>query len=87
MLGAAIVVSSGLLLAFNYLTSWRDVIATAYGRTLALKLAVFLAILACGALNWRQVRTDAQPRTARLEVTLAALLVVVTAFLTEMAHP
>lgn len=87
LVGASVVVLSGLLLASSYLTSWRDLFETGYGRLLSLKVVLLFGMLTCGAMNFRRVRDDQPPPLARVELSLALMLVVVTAFLTETAHP
>jgi putative copper export protein len=56
---APVVAITGLVSAWLRLTHLSDLWLTAYGRTLALKVALFLGVLALGWLNWRR-------RTARL---------------------
>jgi copper transport protein len=53
---------SGLVLARVHLTQWGELVATPYGRWLAAKLAVFVAMLLLGA--WHQMWV--QPRLVRL---------------------
>jgi putative copper export protein len=56
VLAVGTLVVSGLLLARLHLASWGDLVGTAYGRWLAAKLAVFVAMLALGA--WHQARVE-----------------------------
>ena len=88
--GVATLVITGLLLATSFVPTVSDLVSAAYGRLLLVKLLLFGAIGLCGALNWRRLHArepGAQPPLGRVEVALAALLIVVTAFLTETAHP
>ena len=92
---AAAIVLSGVATAVLYVGSWRDLWATAYGRTLLLKAALFLATGAVGAYNWRRLTPrlgdEAGTRTllvsARLELLLAAAVLLVTAVLVHLALP
>ncbi len=86
---AAVVFSTGILAAFIYLTTPADLLQTAYGRALTIKLTIVLAILACGYANWRRARAREAPWTTllRIEAALALLVLVVTSVLTELEHP
>ena len=53
VLAVGTVAVSGLVLARFHLTSWSAMVGTAYGRWLAAKIAVFVAMLALGA--WHQM--------------------------------
>lgn len=85
--GAAIAASSGLVMAWIYVGTFGNLWTTPYGRLLIGKLAVLLAVAGCGYVNWRRLRAQQPPAVARLEVGLALAVVVITAFLTETAHP
>jgi putative copper resistance protein D len=91
--GAGLVAGSGALIGFQYLTSLSDIWTTTYGRVLAAKVAMVAGVAACGYFNWRQWREPAGPgripssRAAELELALAVIVAVVTAFLTELEHP
>ncbi len=85
--GAALAALSGLVMAWLYLGSIANTWTTAYGRLLIAKVAVVLAVSGCGYVNWRRAQEHQPPSAAGLEVTLALAVVVMTAFLTEMAHP
>lgn len=87
MVGSGLVAVSGLLMTTFYLSTPSELVSTSYGRLLLAKLALVGGIALCGFVNWRQVKASGAPTTARLELALAAALVVVTAFLTETAHP
>ena len=86
---------SGVVTALFYLDAVADLWSTAYGRTLLLKVGLFAATGAVGAYNWRRLtpRLGDAPATraflasARIEVTLAIVLLVVTAVLVHMAMP
>jgi putative copper resistance protein D len=92
--GATVLALAGLVMAWSYLGPISNLWTTTYGRLLALKLAFFLGIAAFGFVNWR--RFGAERRGAdeserlgpvMIEVVLVAIVVLVTAALTEVAHP
>ncbi len=91
----AAIALSGVATAVLYVGSWRDLWATAYGRTLLLKAALFLAAGAVGAYNWRRLTprlgdeagTKALLGSARLELLLAAAVLLVTVVLAHLALP
>lgn len=85
--GSALVVMTGLLLTSFYVGTPVNLVATPYGRRLLVKLALVAGIVLCGFINWRRVKALGEPSTARLELTLAGAVVIVTAFLTETEHP
>ena len=95
---------SGVLVASGVVASWGTLgalplppvlLASEYGRTLALKLLLVLAIVAMGAWHWRKAAprlADGGPdtafrRTAWMEVLLAVAVLAVTAFLGLMEPP
>lgn len=90
---AAVILLTGGVMAWTYLTAPSDLWSHGYGQTLAVKLGLVAGALACGALNWRQHRPTAsgpcvrRPSLVALELLLALLVVGATAMLTEMPHP
>ena len=89
---AMTMVGAGLVIAFLYLGSVSNLWTTAYGRILILKVALVVGVAICGYVNWKRLRRmydEDEPSTAMvvLEVTLAAVVLIVTGFLTEMGHP
>lgn len=90
-----VVVLSGVLTSFLYLRAPADLWTTGYGRVLLLKVVLFLATGAVGAYNWRMLLprlgnepgTRALLRSARLELALAAGVLLVTAVLVHLAMP
>lgn len=91
-----LVVLSGLVAGFVHLGELERLWTTSYGRMLMLKVVVFLAAAACGAVNWRLVAprlaTDdrAEPRLRRLaglEVALGAATLVLTSILVALPMP
>ena len=91
----ATVALSGIVTAVLYVGSWDDLWTTAWGRHLLLKTALFLTVGAVGACNWRRLTprlgdaagTRALLMSARLELLLAAAVLLVTAFLVHLAMP
>jgi putative copper export protein len=92
--GATVLTLAGVVMAWSYLGPISNLWATAYGQLFALKLAFFLGIVAFGFVNWR--RFGAERRGAdesehlgpvMIEVALVAIVVLVTAALTEVGHP
>jgi len=86
---SAVVVLTGIIVAGLYVASPDNLVATTYGRTLLLKVGLFLGILACGWMNWRRLRIHSSGRvsTLRAELAFAAAVILVTGILTEMEHP
>ena len=95
LVAVATIALSGVVTSVFYLGSVDDLWATPYGRALLLKVAVFLATGTVGAYNWRRLT----PRlgeasgpgrllcSARLELVLAAAVLLVTAVLAHLAMP
>ncbi len=89
------IVLSGALMSFLYLRAPADLWTTGYGRVLVLKVFLFLVTGAVGAYNWRillprlgnEPGTRALLRSARLELALAAGVLLVTAVLVHLAMP
>ncbi|MGE3517749.1 MAG: copper resistance D family protein [Vicinamibacterales bacterium] len=82
--------ASGVVAARTYLDAWSNLWTTEYGRLLLLKLAGVALVLALGAANWWRMHRAGKPphaRLARAEMIAAGLVVAVTAWLTETAHP
>jgi copper transport protein len=86
---AAVVTTSGVIVAWLYVGSLDAMWTTAYGRVLSMKLAAVALVGACGWTNWRGVRRGSEPRRSVMTAEwIAALLVVaITGLLTEMEHP
>ena len=86
---------SGLVTVWFYLGAVSELWTTGYGRVLLLKVVLFLATGAVGAYNWRRLTprlgdeagTRALLRSARLELVLAAGVLLVTAVLVHLAMP
>ncbi|HEU0104875.1 MAG TPA: copper resistance protein CopC, partial [Vicinamibacteria bacterium] len=73
-----VVIVTGVWRTIDGLSAWRDLLATGYGRAVAAKIALLVAIAALGALNrWRSVpaaATSLRPlrRIGAAEIALAA---------------
>ncbi len=86
---------SGVVTAWFYLGAAADLWTTGYGRVLLLKVVLFLGTGAVGAYNWRRLTprlgdeagTRALLRSARLELALAAGVLLLTAVLVHLAMP
>jgi putative copper resistance protein D len=92
--GAVILGLAGVVMAWSYLGPVSNLWTTSYGRLLTLKLALVGGTAACGFVNWRRFAAERRgaARSERLgpvatELVLVAAVVVVTAALTEVAHP
>lgn len=55
--GAALLLGSGASAAWIYVGTFDQLLASAYGRALIVKLTALAAILACGFANWRRYRS------------------------------
>ena len=86
---------SGVVTGVFYLGSVDDLWATPYGRALLLKMVIFLATGAVGAHNWRRLTPRLGEasgpgellRSSRLELVLAAAVLLVTAVLVHLGMP
>ena len=96
LIAIAVVVTSGLLRAVNELGGVDDVLHiwnSAYGRTLAVTVAVVLVVIALGAINryrsLARLDSDAHPllRVAGAELVAAIGILALTATLTSFAPP
>ena len=91
--GLLAVALTGVWRTRNELSSWHDLAATGYGRTVAVKLALAAAIAALGAFNrWRSVPAAATSlrwlrRAGGGELALAAGAVAAAAVLGTLAPP
>jgi putative copper export protein len=89
-LGAvATLAATGLLTSIVYLESVSELWSGIYGRTLVLKMSLFAVVGGIGAYNWRRLKpvldqlgsASRLTRTARVELLIAALTLVVTSAL------
>lgn len=92
---AAVVVASGLLAAWLRLPTVASLWESSYGRILLLKLAFVALVVVLGAINWRRLLPTLGDdsaarriaRTASAELTIAALVLAVTAVLVSTSPP
>ncbi|HEX6307172.1 MAG TPA: CopD family protein [Longimicrobiales bacterium] len=95
LLAAFVVAGTGVINTWMHIALPAQLWTTPYGRTLLLKLALVVAILATGFVNWRVVRPRLRdvPDLRRLrlsagaELALAVLILAVTAILTGRPRP
>ncbi len=89
----AVVVATGLLRAVQEVGGWQRLLATSFGRTLGVKLGLFAALVALGALNRFRVvpslatgngRLAWLHRTVRGELWLAGGVLLAAAVLSEL---
>lgn len=89
---AATVVAAGLVASWFYVGVVSNLWTTAYGRLLVLKAGLVVGVSVCGYVNWRRLRklheeSGSSALIVVLEATLAAAVVIVTGYLTEIGHP
>jgi len=92
---AGVLVVTGVIAAWLHLGSWHAFVASDYGRTLLIKLALVATVVALGAINWRILRpalgTEAAARrlrrSAALELVAAAAVLAATAVLVAASPP
>ena len=92
---ASVVVASGLLAAWLRLPTVASLWESSYGQILLLKLAFVALVVVLGAINWRRLlpmlgddrAARRITRTASAELTIAALVLAVTAVLVSTSPP
>ena len=91
----------GIVVLFGAITAWRHLPTVAslwetpYGRTLIIKLVFVGTVFLLGAFNWRRQRPSlgTEPaafsirRSAALELSVAAIVLVVTSILVSLPSP
>jgi putative copper export protein len=93
MIGAGVLVASGIVSTTLHLGNISNLWITPYGRTLIIKILIFLGIAACGYTNWRYFQraenTTVAPRhkIIIMELTLAAAAILITGMFTELPRP
>jgi putative copper resistance protein D len=92
--GTAVLGLAGVVMAWSYLGSISNLWTTTYGQVLALKIGLCCGAAACGFVNWRRFAAERRgttpsdhPGPVMIEVVLVAVVIIVTAALTEMEHP
>ncbi|MGD1098483.1 MAG: CopD family protein [Bryobacteraceae bacterium] len=85
---AGLTAITGVIAAAIYVESFSNLLTTAYGRTLLIKIGGFVCIMTCGWSNWRRMRTSKAPRPQTLiaELVFTAAVLVITGVLTETEH-
>jgi putative copper export protein len=91
----ALLLTTGVVLAWTHLSAVSDLWATTYGRILAAKIGLAAAVFAAGFVNWRRgvpvVETEAGARSmkrrAAWEVALAAGVLLLTSVLVHSPKP
>ncbi|MDQ4080577.1 MAG: copper resistance protein CopC/CopD, partial [Gemmatimonadota bacterium] len=85
---------TGVIAAVLHLGTWSALTGSDYGRILLIKIAVLVLVLAVAAYNWRRLRPTLDGdrvatfrRTARAELLLAFVVLVVTAWLVVTPPP
>lgn len=92
---AALLGAGGLLTAFLYVESLDRLWTTSWGLALVAKVAVVAGVAGVGFYNWRRVRPELGDlegerellRSAAMELGLAAVVLLVTAFLVSFPMP
>jgi putative copper export protein len=92
---ATIVALTGATTAWLHLKRISSLYTTSYGLTLVVKLALVLMVVILGAWNWKRVRPSLGAegsehtirRSARVELTFAALVLIATSVLVTLPSP
>jgi putative copper export protein len=95
LVASAIVAATGLTTAWLHLKRISSLWTTSYGVALDVKLVLVLIVVTLGAWNWRRVRPSLGAegseqtirRSARMELTFAALVLVATSVLVTLPSP
>jgi putative copper export protein len=90
-----VVILFGLITAWRHLHRWSSLWTTPYGYTLIVKLIFVSCVFGLGAWNWRRQRpmlgtepaAAAIRRSARAELTVATVVLIVTAILVSLPSP
>jgi putative copper export protein len=92
---AALLGVTGVITAWRHLKYWSALWTTPYGYAFDVKLALVLCVVAMGAWNWRRMTprlgdesaAHALRRSARAELSFAALVLLVTGVLVSLPAP
>ena len=90
-----VVVAFGVITAWLHLPTLASLWETPYGRTLIIKLVFVATVFALGAFNWRRQRPTLGKesaalsirRSATLELSVAAVVLIVTSILVSLPSP
>ena len=86
-MAVAVIVATGAYASLSYLQSPGDIITTAYGRALIMKLGLIVLLLATGGINLIDKGKGPFGRMVGLELVLAAGIFVAAGFLTSLPPP
>ena len=95
LVASAIVAITGVTTAWLHLKRISSLWTTSYGMALDVKLILVLIVVTLGAWNWRRVRPSLGAegsertirRSARMELTFAALVLIATSVLVSLPSP
>jgi putative copper export protein len=95
LVASSIVVITGVTTAWLHLKRISSLWTTSYGIALDIKLVLVLIVVVLGAWNWRRVRPSLGGegseltirRSARMELTFAALVLIATSVLVSLPSP
>ena len=95
LVASAIVAITGATTAWLHLKRISSLWTTSYGMALDVKLILVLIVVMLGAWNWRRVRPslgaegseETIRRSTRMELTFAALVLIVTSVLVSLPSP
>lgn len=95
LFGASLAAATGVANALFHLSAPAELWTTTYGRALLLKLALVAVVAGLGAYNWRRLTpvlgsdaaTTRLRRSARAEVAVGVLVVLITAVLVALPTP
>lgn len=90
MTAVAVLSASGAIATYKYVGTTASLFGTAYGRILIAKVALVGLMLVLGARNFRSLRDNTShdaPPTVVVEAIVAVIVIAVTTWLTETAHP
>jgi putative copper export protein len=95
LVASAIVAITGVTTAWLHLKRISSLWTTSYGMALDVKLILVLIVVMLGAWNWRRVRPSLGAegseqtirRSARMELTFAAIVLIVTSVLVSLPSP
>lgn len=95
LVAASIVAITGMTTAWLHLKRVSSLWTTSYGKALDIKLVLVLIVVVLGAWNWRRIRPSLGGegseltirRSARMELTFAALVLIATSVLVSLPSP